>query len=169
MPLYEDMTPWNIAFRGASVHYIDYDTRGKTFDTQVAAIYQSLSVLMNYKRTVQDFSKCGRKGKNGPYNFPYMSDCIGSDFSGPCPEPAAPVPCGNGKCTTDYIACLKSMTKSEMERRLKDKDRESQLGSVGGQKKKKTAKSQHEAETAEEKLEALLEEGALDLGTIEFE
>jgi hypothetical protein len=215
MPLYEDMTPWNIAFRGSSVHYIDYDTRDKTFDAEVAAIYQSLSVLMNYKRasrsprclsprvlsrapeglrtlalhppslscvrthppslplpptpsppralsflagTVQDFKKCGHKGKNGPYNFPFMSECIGSDFSGPCPEPAAPVPCGNGECTTDYIACLKSMTKSEMERRLKE-----------GAVKTHAKPTQHDAADEKERLAAMLDEGALDLGTIAFE
>ena len=64
---------------------------------------------MNYKRTVEDFEMCGRKGKNGPYNFPYISDCVGSTFTGPCDDPAAPVPCGDGTCTTDYIHCLKSM------------------------------------------------------------
>jgi hypothetical protein len=160
MPLYEDMTPWNIAFRGSSVHYIDYDTREKTFNAEVAAIYQSLSVLTNYKRTIQDFSKCGRKGKNGPYNFPYMSDCIGSSFNGPCPEPAAPVPCGNGKCTTDYIACLKSMKQTEMERRLKTRSHATPWPSTP---------LNDAASGVMDDIEKLLAEGALDFGDVAFE
>ena len=61
LPLYEDMAPWNIVFVGPLLDYIDYDTRDKTFDAHVRKVYQIMSVLMNYKRTVKDFEKCGDK------------------------------------------------------------------------------------------------------------
>jgi hypothetical protein len=51
------MAPWNIVFVGEGLDYIDYDTREKTYDALVKKAYQTLSVLMNYKRTVADFSK----------------------------------------------------------------------------------------------------------------
>mgnify|MGYP007044696272 CR=1 FL=1 len=36
------------------------------------------------QRTVEDFDKCGAKASNG-YNFPFISDCVWSDFNGkPC-------------------------------------------------------------------------------------
>ena len=64
LPLYEDMAPWNIVFQGKTLDYIDYDTRDKTFDAYVKKAYQVLSVLMNYKRTVNDFDRCGPKAGN---------------------------------------------------------------------------------------------------------
>lgn len=57
LPMFEDMAPWNIVFVGSGLDYIDYDTRDKTYDALVKKAYQTLSVLMNYKRTVSDFSK----------------------------------------------------------------------------------------------------------------
>ena len=64
LPLYEDMAPWNIVMQGPRMDYIDYDTRDRTFDAYVQRAYQTLSVLMNYKRTVQVcpalFSSAGR-------------------------------------------------------------------------------------------------------------
>ena len=41
--------------------YIDYDTREYTFDKVIPKAYQVMTVLMNYKRTVEDFKKCGSK------------------------------------------------------------------------------------------------------------
>ena len=35
------------------------------------------------QRTVEDFEKCGGKASNG-YNFPFISDCVYSDFNGAC-------------------------------------------------------------------------------------
>jgi len=43
------------------VDYIDYDTKEFTFDVDIPKAYQIMSVLMNYKRTVEDFHKCGSK------------------------------------------------------------------------------------------------------------
>ena len=122
MPLYEDMAPWNIVFQGSDLEYIDYDTKDKTFDKSVRLVYQVLSVLYNYKRTVDDFEKCGRKGKNGPYNFPHVSECVGSWFEGPCDDSARPVPCGDGTCHTDYISCLRSLSDKVMEKKRKESE-----------------------------------------------
>ena len=111
MPLYEDMTPWNVVMRGSDYKYIDYDTAGKKFDNLVPHAYEILEVLMNYKRTVEDLDKCLGKGRND-YGFPYISDCIGTKFKGPCKDPAKPVPCDTkpeGTCQSDYITCLKKM------------------------------------------------------------
>jgi hypothetical protein len=41
----------------------------------VPMAYQVMSVLMNYKRTVEDFGKCGQKTGN-PYNFPFISGTV---------------------------------------------------------------------------------------------
>lgn len=37
-----------------------------------------MTVLMNYKRTVEDFKRCGSKGST-VYGLPYVSDCVGSN------------------------------------------------------------------------------------------
>ena len=76
LPLYEDMAPWNIVFQGSRMAYIDYDTKDVTFDDIVPLTYKTLSVLFNYKRTVEDFRKCGPSGHN-PYGFQHINACIG--------------------------------------------------------------------------------------------
>jgi len=119
LPLYEDMAPWNIVFQGGTLDYIDYDTKDKTFSKVVPLAYQVMSVLMNYKRTVEDFGKCGTKAGN-PYNFPFVSDCVRSrDYSHPspkCEDPKEPVACSDGHCRSDYISCLKAIVKMEEKR-----------------------------------------------------
>lgn len=40
MGIYEDMAPWNIAFRGGKLIYIDYDTRDIDLTKQVPLAYQ---------------------------------------------------------------------------------------------------------------------------------
>jgi hypothetical protein len=84
----------------------------------VPLAYQTMSVLMNYKRTVEDFGECGTKAGN-PYNFPFLSDCVrvGYDKSSPkCEDPAKPVGCKDGACRPDYISCLKAIVSAEEER-----------------------------------------------------
>ncbi|KAA0166684.1 hypothetical protein FNF28_03058 [Cafeteria roenbergensis] len=109
LPLYQDMAPWNIVFLGADLDYIDFDTRDHTYDAVVPRAYEVMEVLFNYKRTVEDFKMCGGKAGN-PYNFPYVSECVQSpDFSGPCKDSKVPVPCGDGRCHSDYVSCLRSM------------------------------------------------------------
>ena len=110
MPLYEDMAPWNIVYDGKSLNYIDFDTKDKTFDAFVPHAYQVMSVLMNYKRTVKDFEHCGDKAST-PYGFGLISDCVKSEFKGPCEDPALIVPCSTkvGSCQPDYISCLKAI------------------------------------------------------------
>jgi hypothetical protein len=104
------MAPWNIVFRGPRLDYIDYDTREVTFDNVIPQVYQVLSVLMNYKRTVQDFNRCSAQKARTPYGFSFVSDCVdNSQFRGPCDDPAQPVPCGDGQCHSDYITCLRAM------------------------------------------------------------
>ena len=42
--------------------------------------YKTLSVLFNYKRTVEDFRKCGPSTGN-PYGFGHIGSCVGGgDF-----------------------------------------------------------------------------------------
>lgn len=57
--------------------YIDYDTRDITFDLDIPKSYQIISVLMNYKRTVEDFKKCGGKAPT-VYGLAFISDCVAS-------------------------------------------------------------------------------------------
>jgi len=110
LPLYLDMAPWNIVAVGGKLDYIDYDTRDRTYDKFVIKAYEVMEVLFNYKRTLEDFKKCGAKGSN-PYGFPFVSECVGgADFTGPCKDSAAPVACGDGTCKSDYISCLRSMS-----------------------------------------------------------
>eukprot|EP00960_Hanusia_phi_P052342 761404-Hanusia_phi.AAC.9 len=93
MPLFEDMAPWNIVFEGGSLSYIDQDTQDQKFDQLLPLAYQTMSALMNYIRTVQDFGKCRGKARGGnAYGIPYISDCVRSSFRGPCPSSDRPVP-----------------------------------------------------------------------------
>ncbi len=67
---------------------------------------------MNYKRTVEDFKRCGPKAGT-VYNLPFISDCVGNrETKGnlDCPDLALPVPCGDGTCHSDYISCLHSLS-----------------------------------------------------------
>eukprot|EP00629_Pelagomonadales_sp_RCC1024_P016931 CAMPEP_0119264760 /NCGR_PEP_ID=MMETSP1329-20130426/3764_1 /TAXON_ID=114041 /ORGANISM="Genus nov. species nov., Strain RCC1024" /LENGTH=1310 /DNA_ID=CAMNT_0007264551 /DNA_START=450 /DNA_END=4382 /DNA_ORIENTATION=+ len=115
LPLYEDMAPWNIALAAGSVEYIDYDTRGKVYDVHVEKVYRVLSVLMNYKRTITDFGKCGESARN-PYGFGQVSSCVKpKTFKESCWESDTPVPCDDGNCHTDYISCLRSLARSHEE------------------------------------------------------
>ena len=97
LPLYEDMAPWNIVFQGSRMAYIDYDTKDVTFDTVVPLTYKTLSVLFNYKRTVEDFRRCGPSTGNA-YGFSHVGNCVGgSDFKSnggsKCDESTYPVKC----------------------------------------------------------------------------
>ena len=46
-----------------------------------------MAVLMNYKRTIEDFKKCGKKAGT-VYGLPYVSDCVGGGAGSTksCPE-----------------------------------------------------------------------------------
>mmetsp|Transcript_15321 Transcript_15321/g.47985 ORF Transcript_15321/g.47985 Transcript_15321/m.47985 type:complete len:1499 (-) Transcript_15321:247-4743(-) len=110
LPLYEDMAPWNIALKGPQLDYIDYDTHTETFDQHVSKVYRVLSLLMNYKRTVQDLGMCGPKAKT-PYGFSLVSECVKpKDFQGVCVDTKYPVPCDDGHCHSDFISCLRSIS-----------------------------------------------------------
>jgi len=65
-------------------------------------------VLMNYKRTVEDFKKCTSKAPT-VYGLPYVSDCVGGgvDNKLSCSDLKLPVPCADGECHSDYISCLR--------------------------------------------------------------
>lgn len=116
-----------------------------TYDKFVVKAYEIMEVLFNYKRTVEDFKvcglcsvtnrhcciwwgidghcggvwvqKCGTKGSN-PYNFPYVSDCVGGATSTPvtCKDSANPVPCPDGVCRSDYISCLRAISEKDRQR-----------------------------------------------------
>jgi hypothetical protein len=55
LPVYLDMTPWNIVFQGPRLDYIDYDTRDRNYDALIRRAFEMMEVLFNYKRTVEDF------------------------------------------------------------------------------------------------------------------
>jgi hypothetical protein len=115
MPLFEDMAPWNIVFVGGQLSYIDQDTLDITFNEAVPRAYQTMSALMNYIRTVQDFGKCGGKAKGGnQYGIPYISDCVGSEFRGPCLSSSLPVPCGDRTCRSTFVECLGALMELEV-------------------------------------------------------
>ena len=123
LPLYEDMAPWNVILAGAVLDYIDYDTQGVVFDGDVPKAYRVMAVLMNYKRTVEDFRRCEEKAQT-VYNLPFVSDCVGqrafryglhSRTAGKsdvvkCDDLERPVPCADGTCHSDYISCLRSLS-----------------------------------------------------------
>jgi hypothetical protein len=71
---------------------------------------QVMTILMNYKRTVEDFKKCSNSKASTVYGLPYVSDCVGGSSNSrdlKCPDLNLPVPCGDGTCHTDYISCLR--------------------------------------------------------------
>ena len=110
LPLYQDMAPWNIVFLGPALDYIDFDTKDHTYDALVPHIFEVMEVLFNYKRTVEDFKQCHGKAPV-LYGFPFVSDCVASAvFDGPCKDNSRPVPCGDGKCHSDYISCLRALS-----------------------------------------------------------
>ena len=125
LPLYEDMAPWNVILTGSSLDYIDYDTMGVVFDADIPKAYRVMAVLVNYKRTVEDFRRCAQSAKT-EYGLSYVSDCVGTKSfsmlggsSGnfltdkkavSCHSMETPVPCADGRCHTDYISCLRSLS-----------------------------------------------------------
>jgi hypothetical protein len=125
LPLYEDMAPWNVVLSGSTLDYIDYDTMGVVFDADIPKAYRVMAVLVNYKRTVEDFRRCESSAKTD-YGLHYVSDCVGtrafSTYGGStgnfltdkttvsCHSMETPVPCADGKCHTDYISCLRSLS-----------------------------------------------------------
>ena len=75
------------------------------------------------------------------YGFPYIADCIGSDFRGPCKNASAPVPCGDGTCRSDFVDCLRSLSRLELrtqalqqekQQRQEQQGQEQQDGAPGG-------------------------------------
>lgn len=94
------------------MNYIDYDTKDLTFDKVVPMTYRILSVLFNYKRTVEDFQKCGQKAKTG-YGFGLVSDCVAGAWQGPCTESDKPIACPDETCQPDYISCLRALVRKE--------------------------------------------------------
>jgi hypothetical protein len=63
IPVYEDMATWNIQFKAGKLQYTDRDTEENTFEKMLPYAYQVVLVLMNYRRTVEDFGRCGGNNK----------------------------------------------------------------------------------------------------------
>lgn len=101
MPIYEDMAPWNIVFRGGQLEYIDYDTKDNTLTKVLPFAYQIMAALMNYERTVNDFGHCTGHARN-EFGLSFISHCVRSNFDGPCKESRYPVPCGDFSCRESY-------------------------------------------------------------------
>ena len=121
LPLYEDMAPWNILITGEELSYIDHDTKTETYDQDMVKVYRILEVMMNYKRTVEDFGHCGNSAGNPVYNFNLISDCVSSKFNDNCRDPKTPISCGDGTCKTDYISCLRDIDEKRKMGTLTDK------------------------------------------------
>jgi len=134
MPLYEDMAPWNIFFEAGKLIYIDYDTRNLHFDEAVPMAYQVIEVLMNYKRTVQDFQRCDSHATTHGWlpkdKTAHISECVSSSFDGPCDDPGHPVPCGDKTCHSTYVSCLKSIYALEMKEKEKTADKPEQYVAI---------------------------------------
>jgi hypothetical protein len=104
LPLYEDMAPWNIVLMGEVGRVSDpltscndcrrCNTLTMTLETlhliwisrnhirsipsvPLVLTLQVISVLMNYKRTVEDFKRCGGKAPT-VYGLAFISDCVAS-------------------------------------------------------------------------------------------
>ena len=75
--------------------------------------FEMMEVFFNYKRTIEDFQRCGDKAPV-LYGFSLISNCVGSDFRGPCDDHSKPVPCGDGTCHSDYISCLRAISKKQL-------------------------------------------------------
>ena len=118
MPLYEDMAPWNIFWEKDKLIYIDYDTRNLVFDDAVPMAYQVMEVLMNYKRTVEDFKRCDSHAHTGGWlpqdKTSHISECVYSSFDGPCKDPGKPVPCSDQQCHHTYVDCLRAIYELEL-------------------------------------------------------
>ena len=86
---------------------------------------------MNYMRTVHDFGHCGEKASTD-YGFSWVSECVKSPkFTGPCPDSDKPVPCSDGQCYTDYIACLRAVVVEEETAALPQTAAAGLLGGLG--------------------------------------
>merc|ERR1719201_234581 len=119
------MAPWNIAFKGGKLVYIDYDTRDIDLTKLVPMAYQVMAALMNLERTVRDFGHCPRHAKNA-YNIPFVSHCVGNnEYEGPCTDDKFPVACADHSCRETYVQCLqalheKDVAKQQMRERALD-------------------------------------------------
>ena len=135
MSLYEDMAPWNIFFEAGKVIYIDYDTRNNYYNKVVPMAYQVMEVLMNYKRTIEDFRRCDGKAHT-PYGFAGVSECVRSTTSIKCKDPVRPVPCGDNTCRETYVECLRGLYAMEKRKSMDAKDLKAKLridlGGEGG-------------------------------------
>lgn len=67
---------------------------------------------MNYERTIRDFGKCRSHAKT-QFGFGLISNCVGSDFLGPCKDSLKPVPCGDYTCRSSFIECLQALVKAK--------------------------------------------------------
>eukprot|EP00057_Strongylocentrotus_purpuratus_P008891 XP_011663365.1 PREDICTED: uncharacterized protein LOC100889941 isoform X1 [Strongylocentrotus purpuratus] len=153
LPLYSDMAPWNILFAGGQLEYIDYDTKQMTLDKVAPAAYQIMAMLLNYRRTVDDFGHCNFNGRN-PYGFDLVSHCVGNNYDTPCTDERFPVACADQTCRGNYIECLRALSEIEQ--------KHSGIKAVGGSAQshslskvlqdQKTASYQENIET-EERLE----------------
>ena len=114
--------------------YIDYDTRNMYFDDAVQLAYQAIEVLMNYKRTVEDFQHCDSHAHTGGWlpqdKTSHISECVYSSFDGPCKEPAKPVPCGDKTCRSTFVECLKAIYALELAEAAKTAERPADYATV---------------------------------------
>ena len=66
----------------------------------------------------QDFGRCEGRAKGGnQYGIPYVSDCVASDFTGPCRSSALPIPCGDRTCRSTFVDCLRALLRIELAQR----------------------------------------------------
>ena len=108
------MATWNIQFRGSKLHYVDRDSMDEDFEKKVPFTYQVVLALMNYKRTVADFGKCGGDFE-AKYGVRDVGNCvIDSAFNSVSAEKCNekyPVPCADGECKSTYVQCLRDLSK----------------------------------------------------------
>ena len=95
-----------------------------------------MQVLMNYKRTVEDFKRCDARASTSGGWLPqsmtgHLSECVSSSYTGPCKDPSKPVPCGDHTCRSTYVACLRAIYELEAQEKAKVAEEEATARAMG--------------------------------------
>mmetsp|Transcript_19634 Transcript_19634/g.49930 ORF Transcript_19634/g.49930 Transcript_19634/m.49930 type:complete len:135 (-) Transcript_19634:107-511(-) len=89
MPLFEDMTTWNLYMTGSTMFYIDQDSQRQTYDRWLPHAAPLLSAVSSYRHTLELLApeQCGPTPTDalvlsGPWT-PLVGSCIRKQLRGP--------------------------------------------------------------------------------------
>ena len=94
-----------------------------SFDEKLEMAYKLVLALMNYKRTLEDFEKCGENYQT-KQGVTIVGDCIVYDkekidqIATKCTDDL-PIPCLDGECKVNYIECLRDLDKKNKKIKFK--------------------------------------------------